>query len=40
VNWIASVTFQDYIGAPNPNLGGEPAIADRNFVLINAQHSF
>jgi hypothetical protein len=40
VNWIASVTFNDYIGAANPSLSGEPSIADRNYVLFNAQHSF
>jgi len=40
VNWIASLTFQDYIGAPNPALGGEPSVADRNYIMINAQHSF
>jgi hypothetical protein len=40
VRWIASVTFNDYIGAPNPSLAGEPSIADRNYVLFNGQYSF
>ena len=40
--WIASVTYNDYIGAPNPliGLGGEPSLADRSYVLLNLQHSF
>ena len=40
--WIASVTYNDYIGAPNPLLtvGGEPSLADRNYVLLNFQHTF
>lgn len=40
VNWSASVTFNDYIGAANPNLAGEPSLADRNYVLFNFQHTF
>jgi hypothetical protein len=42
VTWIASVTYNDYIGAPNPLLasGAEPSIADRGYVLLNLQHSF
>lgn len=40
VNWIASLTYNDYIGAPNPSLSGEPSIADRNYVMLNIQHSF
>jgi hypothetical protein len=40
VTWIASFTFNDYLGAPNPGLAGESAIADRNYVLLNLQHSF
>lgn len=40
--WIASLTYNDYIGAPNPLIteGAEPAIADRSFVLLNLQHTF
>ena len=40
--WIASVTYNAFIGAPNPliGLGAEPSIADRNYVLLNFQHSF
>jgi len=38
--WIASVTYNDYIGAPNPLLQGEPSVADRSYVLLNLQHSF
>ena len=42
VTWLASVTYNDYIGAPNPLIaaGGEPSIADRNYLLLNLQHSF
>jgi len=40
VTWIASVTYNDEIGAPNPALQGEPSVADRNYVLLNLQHSF
>ena len=40
VNWIASLTYNDYIGAANPNLPGEPSVADRSYVLLNLQHSF
>jgi hypothetical protein len=40
ISWIASVTYSDNIGAPNPLLIGEPSVADRNFVLLNLQHSF
>jgi hypothetical protein len=40
VNWIASLTYQDYIGSPNPALSGEPSVADRNYVMLNLQHSF
>jgi hypothetical protein len=40
--WIASVTYNDYIGAPNPliTFGGEPSLADRSYVLFNFQHTF
>jgi hypothetical protein len=38
--WIASVTYDDPIGAPNPTLQGEPSTADRSFVLLNFQHTF
>jgi hypothetical protein len=40
VTWIASFTFNDYLGAANPGLAGEPSVADRNYVLLNLQHSF
>jgi len=40
VRWIASLTFNDEIGAANPNLSGEPSVADRNYVLFNLQHTF
>ena len=40
VTWIGSITYSDNIGAANPNLAGEPVGADRNFVLLNLQHSF
>jgi len=38
--WIASATFDDHLGAPNPLLSGEPSVADRNYVLVNLQRSF
>ncbi len=38
--WIASVTFDDHLGAANPLLSGEPSVADRNYVLLNLQRSF
>jgi hypothetical protein len=37
VTWIASMTFNDYLGAPNTVLNPS---ADRNYVLLNFQHSF
>lgn len=37
VNWTASVTFNDYLGAPSVSLNG---LADRNYVLLNVQHTF
>jgi hypothetical protein len=40
VTWIASLTYNDNIGAANPNLAGEPVGADRNYILLNLQHSF
>lgn len=41
-SWIASVTYNYYIGAANPLLtvGGEPSLADRDYVLLNFQHTF
>jgi hypothetical protein len=39
-SWVAAVTYSDNIGAPNHLLSGEPAVADRNYVLLNFQHSF
>lgn len=38
--WIANLTFHDYIGAANPKLAGESSLADRNYLLLNLQHSF
>lgn len=40
VTWIASLTYNDYLGAPNPNLLGEPSLADRGYLSLNLQHSF
>ena len=40
VTWIANLTYYCNIGAPNPLLVGEPSVADRNYVLLNLQHSF
>jgi hypothetical protein len=40
VTWIASLTFVDHIGAANPLLAGESSIADRNYLMLNLQHSF
>ncbi|WP_297493599.1 DUF1302 domain-containing protein [Acidocella sp.] len=40
VTWIASLTYYDNIGAANPNLVGEPSVADRNYVMLNLQHAF
>lgn len=40
VTWVASLTFNDYIGAANPTLAGESSVADRNYVMFNVQHSF
>jgi hypothetical protein len=40
VTWIASLTYYDNIGAANPNLVGEPSVADRNYVMLNVQHAF
>jgi len=38
--WIESVTYNDFLGAPNPVLLGESELADRSYVLFNIQHSF
>ena len=40
VTWIASVTYNDYIGAANPLMQGVPASADRSYVMLNFQHTF
>lgn len=40
VTWIANLTFYNNIGAANPLLAGEPSVADRNYVMLNLQHSF
>lgn len=37
VNWIASLTYQDYLGAPNTSYNG---LADRGYISLNLQHSF
>lgn len=37
VNWVASLTFNDYLGAPDPTLN---PLADRNYILLNFQHTF
>ncbi len=38
--WIAGLNYQDYIGAPNPNLAGDASTADRGFVSFSIQHTF
>jgi hypothetical protein len=38
--WIESITYNDFLGAPNPVLLGESELADRSYVLFNIQHSF
>jgi len=38
--WTAGVVYQDYIGAPNPNLQGDASIADRGYVGFNVEHTF
>lgn len=35
--WIAGLTYQDYLGAPNTVLNGD---ADRGYVSFNVQHTF
>ncbi len=35
--WIATLTYQDYLGAPQTTYNG---LADRGFVSLNLQHSF
>ena len=37
VNWIASLSYQDYLGKPDPIHNG---LADRGFVSLNLQHTF
>lgn len=37
VNWIASLSYQDYLGAPNATYN---ATADRGYVSLNLQHTF
>ncbi len=37
VNWIASLSYQDYLGKPDPV---NNALADRGFVALNLQHTF
>jgi hypothetical protein len=36
-NWIASLSYQDYLGKPDPV---NNALADRGFVSLNLQHTF
>ena len=38
--WQAALTYQSYIGAPNPTLAGDASLADRGFVSFNIQHTF
>jgi hypothetical protein len=38
--WTAGLTYNDYIGAPNPNLQGSPGIADRGYLSFNVEHTF
>ena len=40
VTWSASVTYNDYFGAPKLTFEGEPGLADRDYVLLNIQHTF
>jgi hypothetical protein len=37
VNWIASLSYQDYLGQPDVS---HNALADRGFVSLNIQHTF
>ena len=37
VNWIASLSYQDYLGKPD---AAHNALADRGFVSLNLQHTF
>jgi hypothetical protein len=38
--WTAGVTYNDYIGAPNPTLEGTASIVDRGYVSFNMEHTF
>jgi hypothetical protein len=35
--WIGTVSYQDYLGRPDPSLNGD---ADRGYVSFNVQHTF
>jgi hypothetical protein len=38
--WIASLNYQDYLGAPNTSLQGDAQLADRGYISFNIQHTF
>jgi hypothetical protein len=38
--YSASLTYNQYFGAANPALAGEPSTADRSYVLADLQYSF
>lgn len=41
VNWIASLTYNDFLGRPSPTyVGGGNPLADRGYVEFNIQHTF
>jgi hypothetical protein len=40
VNWIAGLTYQDYLGAPILNSQGDAALSDRGYVSLNISHTF
>jgi hypothetical protein len=40
VNWIAGLTYQDYLGAPIVNSQGDAALSDRGYVSLNISHTF
>ena len=35
--WIATLSYQDYLGAPSPSYNAD---ADRGYVSFNVQHTF
>lgn len=36
-NWVASLTYKDYLGRPDPTANG---LADRGYISLNLQHTF